>query len=275
MKLPARHARRARVGRPDAFAGRLFVFLKFCLAQTSADIIARRGSSVESTSIKVLLFGALREAAGDETFELSVPAPATVGSALRVIESRIDLVKRYQGRLLLAVNEEFASRDRVLAEGDTLALLPPVSGGSDDDIFEITREPLDYDSLKARLLAGSDGAVVTLDGVVRNNSKGRATRFLDYEAYESMALKVMQQLGREVHERWPEIHRVGIAHRLGRLEIGVSSVLVMVVSPHRKPAFEACRYAIDRLKQIVPIWKKEYFEDGEVWVEGEEEISHG
>lgn len=223
-----------------------------------------------NTTITVLFFGALREAAGSDELRFALGSPATVASALQEIESRIDLVRSYQGRLLIAVNEEFSSKDRVLAEGDTLALLPPVSGGAGDaDIFEITREPLDYDSLKARLLAGSDGAVVTLDGVVRNNSKGRATRFLDYEAYESMALKVMQQLGREVHKRWPSIHRVGIAHRLGRLEIGVSSVLVMVVSPHRKPAFEACQYAIDRLKQIVPIWKKEYFEDGEVWVEGE------
>lgn len=224
---------------------------------------------METTAIKVLLFGALREAAGSEDYQLTLPAPATVASALRELENTFEDVKRYEGRLLLAVNEEFASREQVLMNGDTLAVLPPVSGGSDDDIFEITREPLDYDSLKARLLAGSDGAVVTLDGVVRNNSKGRATRFLDYEAYESMALKVMLQLGREVHERWPAIHRLGIVHRLGRLDIGVSSVLVMVVSPHRKPAFEACQYAIDRLKQIVPIWKKEYSEDGEVWVDGE------
>ena len=123
--------------------------------------------------------------------------------------------------------------------------------------------------LRARLLRGEDGAVCIFDGVARNNTRGRRTRYLEYEGYEEMALKTMRQIGDEAHERWPTIDRVGICHRLGRIEIGESSVVIVVTSAHRKVAFEACQFAIDRLKQIVPIWKKEYFEDGAVWVQGE------
>src|SRR5262249_4934469 len=178
-------------------------------------------------------------------------------------------------RFVFGVNEEWASRDYELASGDRLALLPPVSGGSssevstkDGDFFAITHEPLDIVGLRKRLLEGSSGAVVVFDGVARNNTKGRVTRFLEYEGYSSMALRTMEQIAGEVREKWA-INRIGIIHRLGRVEITESSVVIVVTSAHRGIAFEACRYAIDRLKKIVPIWKKEFFEDGEVWVEGE------
>ena len=170
--------------------------------------------------------------------------------------------------LLFAVNEEYADRSRELANGDRLAVLPPVSGGASDDISEITREAIDIVGLRARLLAGESGAVVIFDGVARNNTKGRSTLFLEYEGYVEMALKTMDQIIGEVRGRWA-ISRIGMIHRLGRIEISESSVVIVVASPHRKAAFEACQYAIDRLKKIVPIWKKEYFEDGAVWVEGE------
>jgi molybdopterin synthase catalytic subunit len=138
-----------------------------------------------------------------------------------------------------------------------------------EDIFEITREPIDKLGLERRLLTGAAGAVVTFDGVVRDNNQGRRVVSLQYEAYEPMAVKEMRRLGAEVRERWPEVERIGVIHRFGELKISESSVVIVVTSAHRRMAFEACRYAIDRLKQTVPIWKKEIFEDGEEWVEGQ------
>lgn len=138
-----------------------------------------------------------------------------------------------------------------------------------NDIFEITREPIDKIGLEQRVLRADAGAVVTFDGVVRNQTGGRSVVRLEYEAYAPMAVKEMQRVGAEVREKWPEISAIGMIHRFGELEISESSVVIVVASPHRKIAFEACHYAIDRLKQTVPIWKKEIFEDGEVWVEGQ------
>lgn len=137
-----------------------------------------------------------------------------------------------------------------------------------NDIFEITRDPIDKADLERRLLTAEAGAMVTFDGVVRNQTRGRRVVTLQYEAYVPMALKEMQRLGREIREKWPEVERIGIIHRFGELSISESSVAIVITSPHRKVAFEACHYAIDRLKQTVPIWKKEVFEDGEEWVEG-------
>ncbi len=139
----------------------------------------------------------------------------------------------------------------------------------DQDIFEITREPIDKAGLEQRLLTGAAGAIVTFDGVVRNQTKGRPVVSLQYEAYAPMAVKEMRRLGNEIRERWPDVDRIGIVHRFGELKISESSVVIVITSPHRRVAFEACRFAIDRLKQTVPIWKKEIFEDGEVWVEGQ------
>jgi molybdopterin synthase catalytic subunit len=138
-----------------------------------------------------------------------------------------------------------------------------------EDVFEITREPIDKPGLEQRVLTGAAGAIVTFDGVVREQTKGRRVVSLQYEAYVPMALKEMQRLGAELRERWPEIARIGIVHRFGELQISESSVVIVITSPHRRVAFEACHYAIDRLKQTVPIWKKEVFADGEEWVEGQ------
>ena len=221
--------------------------------------------------ITALLFGQAREWAGTSSLDLSLDAPATVESAFAVLKSQHPKLGDLERSLLFAVNEEYASPSHPLSDGDRLAVLPPVSGGEavSRDIFEITREPIDIADLRARLLEGSSGAVVIFDGVARNNTKGRRTLYLEYEGYEPMSLRTMEQIGREVHERWP-INRVGIIHRLGRIDTTESSVVIIVTSAHRKIAFEACHYAIDRLKKIVPIWKKEFFEDGEVWVENQE-----
>lgn len=224
----------------------------------------------ETRKIKItaLLFGQAREFAGRQSVELEVEQPATVENAFDALKRLFPKLAEMERSLLFAINEEYADRRQSLSEGDTLAVLPPVSGGaaSREDVFEITREPIDIAALRERILEGDSGAVVIFDGVTRDNTKGRPTLYLEYEAYEEMALGTMRQIGVEIHERWP-INRVGMIHRLGRVNISESSVVICVASAHRKIAFEACQFAIDRLKQIVPIWKKEFFEDGEVWVQ--------
>lgn len=179
--------------------------------------------------------------------------------------------------IVMARNQEFSAGSTPLSEGDEVAFLPPVSGGSEylhqieeeaGHFFALTRRPIDVRGLSQRLLRGEDGAVVTFEGVVRNNTKGRPTLFLDYECYEAMAIKVMAQIGREIAAAHA-IDRIALVHRLGRMEIGEASVVVLVTSPHRGPAFAAALEGINRLKKLVPIWKKEHFADGEVWVEGE------
>jgi molybdopterin synthase catalytic subunit len=136
------------------------------------------------------------------------------------------------------------------------------------DLLALVRDPIDPDALIRHVRAAEDGAVVTFDGRVRNHSHGRQTLYLDYEAYESMALGKIREIAGQMHEKFP-IHLVAIAHRLGRLEIGETSVFIAVSSVHRPAAFDACRFAIDTLKRTVPVWKKEYFEDGAVWADGE------
>ena len=229
-----------------------------------------------TATITVLLFGQARELAGTGETTISVPEPATVGDAVASLEERYPALVPLDRVLLTAVNETYATRDEAVGNGDTLAVFPPVSGGSgepgrgdDGDFFELTRAEIPILEMRRRLLRGEDGAVCIFDGVARDNTRGRRTLWLEYEGYDDMAVSTMRQVAAEAREKWPGIDRIGIAHRLGRIEIGESSVVIVVTSPHRGVAFEACRYAIDRLKQIVPIWKKEFFEDGAVWVQGE------
>ncbi len=192
--------------------------------------------------------------------------------------SRHARLAELSGSILMSANSDFAPRTRPLADGDEVAFLPPVSGGSppftheietvEGHFFALTRLPIDVAALRQKLLEGRDGAIVVFEGVVRNNSNGRQTRFLDYECYESMAIKVLARIGREIAAAH-HVSRIALVHRLGRMEIGEASVVVMVTSPHRKPAFDAALEGINRLKKTVPIWKKEHFDDGEVWVEGD------
>ena len=169
--------------------------------------------------------------------------------------------------ILFARNREFATADTVLSENDEVAFLPPVSGGSGPLVW-ITRDAIDARELARRVQRSEDGAVVTFDGVVRNNTRGRSTLYLEYECYQEMALGQMRKIAAEIEQQYA-IGRLGIAHRVGRLEIGEASVVIAASAPHRKPAFEAALETINRLKREVPIWKKEFFADGAVWVEGE------
>jgi len=222
--------------------------------------------------VRVLFFGAARESAGDAEVDLELHAPATAATAFEEIMASYPSLRRFGRSLLFAVNQEYArDSDREVRDGDELALFPPVSGGAGDesqDFFELTTRPIDVGQVARRVVPRECGATVTLDGYVREWTRGRKTLYLIYEAYAPMALREMQRLGREAHTRF-EIAHIGIVHRTGRLEIGETSVVISVSAPHRRAAFEACEWAIKELKRTVPIWKKEFYEDGEVWVEGE------
>lgn len=232
-------------------------------------------SSFELSSLQIQLFGQCRALVGASEVTLQVALPSTAALVLESLFTRHEVLRPYAGKLLVAVNEAYAFPNQSIQSGDEVAVFPPVSGGEpvqeltgEAYFVQITTTPIDSDSMVRRLLRGEDGAVVTFDGVVRNNTKGRRTLYLEYEGYTSMALKTMQQVAQEASTQWP-IDRIGIVHRVGRLEIGESSVVIVVTSAHRKDAFDACRFGIDRVKQIVPIWKREFFEDGDVWVEGQ------
>lgn len=197
------------------------------------------------------------------------------GATVADLLERVCAVSGWQASNLrgiaVSVNAEYAGRTRVLHEGDEVGLLPPVSGGSEPDdasTIALTHGPIDTVALIAGAKAGEDGGVVVFDGIVRNNSRGRRTLYLDYEAYEELALKQMDQLGRQARERFA-VRCIVMVHRLGRLEIGQTSVLIVVAAAHRAEAFDACRWLIDTLKKTVPIWKRETFADGVVWAAGE------
>ncbi len=223
--------------------------------------------------IRTLLFGSLRELLGKqgETLELQEGATASeVLSHYSRIEPRFAL---FATSLAVSVNHEYAMPDRVLHHGDEVGLLPPVSGGLGKQSHfggevRIVREAIDSQETLARAKQASDGAAVIFDGTVRDNTRGRRTLYLDYEAYEPMALKQMESLAADALKRF-EVRSASIIHRIGRLEIGETSVLIVVAAAHRGAAFDACRWIIDMLKKTVPIWKKEYFEDGAVWADGE------
>jgi len=229
--------------------------------------------------IKVLLFARLREIVGYESVELSHGDVHTVHDVWSVLKKRYPLAGDLQKSLLFAVNQEFASPETTVKEGDEVAIFPPVSGGENGsantygqdscgDVYQIVREPIQIETLANQLGQPEDGAIVIFAGIVRNNTQARKTLFLEYQGYEPMALREMRAIGSAVKRRFA-INKVGLVHRLGRLEIGEASVAIVTTSAHRHIAFEACHYAIDTLKKTVPIWKKEFFEDGEVWVEGE------
>jgi MoaE-MoaD fusion protein len=226
--------------------------------------------------VRVLFFGRLREMVGRAEEEAELDEGARVEDLFARYGRAFPALGRLRPSVVASVNQEFSQWSAPLRPGDEVAFLPPVSGGEErletataaEDVCELVRRPIRTEEIVAGLKAPEDGAVVVFDGIVRHESAGRRTLFLEYEAYEPMALRKMREIGAELKKKFP-VHRVVIVHRLGRLEIGETSVLIAVSAPHRHAAFDACRFAIDTLKRTVPIWKKEHFADGAVWVEGE------
>jgi molybdopterin synthase catalytic subunit len=224
--------------------------------------------------VRVLLFGVLKDIFHRSEELLDLSAGATVSDLLDHYRRLAPDRDRVFQSVALAVNQEYASPNDGLHEGDEIALLPPVSGGTgsatsrENYQCEIVRERIPTERIVEQIKQGEDGAVVVFEGIVRNYTRSRRTLFLDYEAYEPMALAQMNALAERMLANY-QVREVAMIHRLGRLGIGETSVLIVVASAHRGAAFDACRFAIDTLKRTVPIWKKEHFSDGVVWADGE------
>jgi len=228
--------------------------------------------------VRILFFGMLKDLTGRDSDLLTLPEHATLGDVIIHYEEIAPRLGDLAASIAVSVNQEFAGPDSSLKEGDEIAFLPPVSGGSMDSEGEmpaqsrryssIVRGKIDTQAVLTKIKQPADGAAVVFEGVVRDNTRGRRTVYLNYEAYEEMALKQMDALAGQALQQFP-IRDVAMVHRLGRLEIGETSVLIVVASAHRAAAFDACRWLIDTLKRTVPIWKKEYFGDGAVWADGE------
>jgi molybdopterin converting factor subunit 1 len=222
--------------------------------------------------IRVLFFGQLKEIVGVAEDDADLSDGARVEDLFERYGRRFPKLAEFRTSIAASVNQEYAEWRAPLAAGDEVAFLPPVSGGQQsaiaEDIFQLVRDPIDAHALVESLKSPEDGALVVFDGFVRNNFKGQLTLYLEYEAYEPMALAKMREIGAYIRANFP-IHRCVMVHRLGRIEIGETSVLIAVSSAHRAAAFDACRYAIDALKRAVPIWKKEFFAGGAVWTDGQ------
>ncbi len=229
--------------------------------------------------VRVRYLGMLKELAGCDGEPVEIADGAHVGELYAALQQRIPQLQQFRSAIALAVNYEYSGSETRLREGDEVALIPPVSGGLADDSSEtagtqvtehaaLVRHPIDGATIARTIKQPEDGALVVFDGIVRNHTRGRRTLYLDYSAYEPMALRQMEQLAQQALSNHA-IRDIWLVHRLGRLQVGESSVYIAVASAHRAAAFEACRWTIDTLKKTVPIWKKEYFEDGAVWADGE------
>jgi molybdopterin converting factor subunit 1 len=227
-------------------------------------------------TVKVLFFGQLKDLTGRAEDRLELAEGSRLEGVFRHYAGLFPRIGEMARSIVMARNHEFAELSSPVADGDEVAFLPPVSGGAytheiadpTGHFFGLTRQPIDARNLAERVRRDEDGAITTFEGVARNNSKGRRTLFLDYECYEAMAIRKMAEIGREIAASHA-IGRIAMVHRLGRMEIGEASVAVVVSAPHRKPSFDAAMEGINRLNKLVPIWKKEHFADGDVWVEGE------
>lgn len=221
--------------------------------------------------VRVLFFGQLKDivGAGEESFD--AVAGARLEDVYAIYAQKFPPLAEFRASVAASINQVYVPWDAQPRAGDEIAFLPPVSGGAEEafeDIVRIVRARIEAGEVIASLKAAEDGAVAVFEGIVRNHSRGKNTLYLEYEAYEAMALAKMLEIGAEMRRRFA-IDRQALVHRLGRLEIGETSVLIAVSAAHRAAAFDACRYGIDTLKRTVPIWKKEFFADGAVWSEGE------
>jgi molybdopterin synthase catalytic subunit len=231
--------------------------------------------------IQVLLFGQLQDITGRQEEILDLPQGADLAAVVAHYSQIFPRFKPLAGVIACSINQEYAAGSSILHEGDEIGLLPPVSGGKGpvapppatgidlhSEHCAIVRAKIAVAEVADSLKEPPDGATIIFEGIVRDNTRGRRTLYLDYEAYDPMALSEMEKLAQAALADF-KVRDVRLMHRLGRLEIGETSVLIVVVSTHRGPAFEACRWLIDTLKKTVPIWKKEHFEDGAVWADGE------
>jgi molybdopterin converting factor subunit 1 len=220
--------------------------------------------------VNVRLFAGLHDLLGKRDVSVELADGATVAQLQEQLGREYPAVVPFLPTLVCAVDEEYVPAEHRLSDGDEVAFIPPVSGGGDqeEDWFQVTAGALESQPLVDAVRKDESGAVVLFHGVARNHSEGRRVRALEYDAYPSLAEKKLREVGREVRARWP-VTGIGILHRTGRIAVGETSLLVAVSAAHRREAFEACHYAVDRIKQIVPIWKKEIWEDGEgAWVAG-------
>jgi MoaE-MoaD fusion protein len=216
--------------------------------------------------VRVIYFGMLKDAVGRQLEDVQLQEGATLADLLEDRIQHADVIDNFRKVMAFAINQQYAQLTDILHEGDEVAMLPPVSGGAPH--CALVREVIDVKQITDSLKSGEDGAVSVFDGIVRNNTRSRQTLFLVYEAYEEMALKQMEELAAQAKQKFA-IRDVAIVHRLGKLEIGETSVLIAAASAHRAAAMDACRWLIDTLKKTVPIWKKEHFIDGAVWADGE------
>ncbi len=217
--------------------------------------------------VNISLFAGLHDLVGKRNLTLELTDGATVDQLRSKLGELYPVVVPYLATLVCAVDDEYVPVDQALKDGDDVALIPPVSGGS-DALFLVTSETLDAQQLTDAVRVDESGAVTLFHGVARNHSDGRAVQALEYEAHASLAEKKLREVADEVSRKF-DITGIGVHHRTGRLEIGETSLLVAVSAAHRREAFEACHYTVDRIKEVVPIWKKEIWEDGGgEWVKG-------
>jgi molybdopterin synthase catalytic subunit len=232
---------------------------------------ALSGETAEKIFVyRVLLFAGLRDAAQLDAIDIRSSQPSLPSTELMHLASeQFPVLSPFLSYVRLAINCEYSNLDSPISPADEIAFIPPVSGGQELlPLIELTHQAIDtarvIEAARSRL-HGGEGAVLTFEGVVRDNAEGQKVKLLEYECYEPMALRELRKIGDEVRARWDL--PCAMTHRLGRVEIGEASIVICVASPHRAEAFDACRFAIDSVKKTVPIWKKEFMSDGSWWVE--------
>ncbi len=219
--------------------------------------------------ITVKFFARFKELAGTQKTLIELPENSTIADLIDALHTQFSALTLTPERTLLALNQEFATDESRLSSGDEVAIFPPVSGGSGAEKFAITEDVISPEKVGLLVTRAESGAIVTFTGVVRNNSEGKNVSSLAYEAYHDMAVAKIKQVADEARQKYPNVQDIAIVQRIGHLEIGDVAVAIAVSSGHRYDGcFEACQFAIERLKEIVPVWKKEISPDGEVWVEG-------